>query len=321
MVLQSDEFEIPDIYPPEITIVSPVDGATYSTFPEINVTTNENATLVYSLNSHNETEVTQLVQHVVEGDNTLIIYATDLAGNTASREISFNYDPVPAAGFIANVTSGAVPLSVQFTDTSTNGPVSWSWDFGDNFTSAEQNPVHVYSDIGNFTVTLTAFNATGNASVTKSEYVRTVNESSGSEEPQVNATLSYWIEGVDSGDRTFVKVDELAPSETQVYAVHKEAGYEPNGSDVFIFYDNFSALDTSIWSTYGMAGTSSTTDGVLKLDYTGAYNEFYGIYTTNSVLPSKFVLTAYAKSGTGRHADLIGYGAVSYTHLTLPTIY
>ncbi|WP_406658140.1 DUF2341 domain-containing protein [Methanolobus sp. ZRKC2] len=70
------------------------------------------------------------------------------------------------------------------------------------------------------------------------DYFIAFNESGGSEEPQVNATLSYWIEGVDSDDRTFMKVDELAPSETEVYAVQKENGYAPNGDDVFDFFEN-----------------------------------------------------------------------------------
>jgi PKD repeat protein len=96
-----------------------------------------------------------------------------------SMIILFNVNTAQVAGFIVNVTSGTVPLSVQFTDTSTNNPANWFWDFGDNSTSAEQNPVHVYSDVGNFTVTLTTFGANGNASVTKSDYIMAINESSG----------------------------------------------------------------------------------------------------------------------------------------------
>ncbi|WP_413894551.1 hypothetical protein, partial [Candidatus Skiveiella danica] len=35
------------------------------------------------------------------------------------------------ANFTANPTSGNLPLTVQFTDTSTNAPTSWFWEFGD----------------------------------------------------------------------------------------------------------------------------------------------------------------------------------------------
>ncbi|MDW7732170.1 MAG: PKD domain-containing protein [Methanolobus sp.] len=296
--------------PLRIVVNSPINGTTYNTFPDISVTTNENTTLVYSLNGNNETDVTQLVQHVVEGDNTLIIYAADLAGNTASREISFNYDPVPAAGFIANVTSGTVPLSVRFTDTSTNNPVNWSWDFGDNSTSAEQNPVHVYSDVGNFTVTLTAFNATGNASVTKSEYVRTVNESSGSGGPgdDMNATLAYWIEGVDSGDRTFVKIDELAPFETKVYAVQKVDGYVPNGSDVFLCFTDGTEL--SQFNTAAYSGTITYSNGYAQL-----YQNIDGqrLYSSNQFTCNGTVVVKMKTNAnpSGKVGGVVGMGTPS----------
>jgi hypothetical protein len=72
----SENFEIEDVYPPEITIISPEDGGNYSTFPEINVTTNEEVTLVYNLNGYNETSAAQLQQHVVNGTNILTVHAT-----------------------------------------------------------------------------------------------------------------------------------------------------------------------------------------------------------------------------------------------------
>ena len=39
--------------------------------------------------------------------------------------------PGPTAGFIATPTSGAAPLTVNFTDTSSGSPTSWAWNFGD----------------------------------------------------------------------------------------------------------------------------------------------------------------------------------------------
>lgn len=49
---------------------------------------------------------------------------------------------------------------VSFTDLSQNLPTSWAWDFGDGFTSIEQNPTNVYAP-GTYTVTLTVTNAAG----------------------------------------------------------------------------------------------------------------------------------------------------------------
>ena len=63
------------------------------------------------------------------------------------------------------------PLDVQFTDTSTDNPTSWSWDFGDGSTSTLRNPLHTYTTISDYTVTLTASNADGSDSVTKTVHI------------------------------------------------------------------------------------------------------------------------------------------------------
>ncbi len=53
-------------------------------------------------------------------------------------------------------TSTVSDLAVSFKDASTGSPTAWSWDFGDNSTSTEQNPSHTYAKAGTYTVKLTA---------------------------------------------------------------------------------------------------------------------------------------------------------------------
>ena len=65
---------------------------------------------------------------------------------------------VPAASFTANLT-------VKFTDTSTNHPIGWKWNFGDDQTSTVQNPVHTFSSEGTYNVTLVATNAAGSSDI------------------------------------------------------------------------------------------------------------------------------------------------------------
>lgn len=62
------------------------------------------------------------------------------------------------ASFNENQTTGLEPLAVQFTDTSTDQPTKWSWNFGDRGTSTLQNPVHTYTASGIYTVNLSATN-------------------------------------------------------------------------------------------------------------------------------------------------------------------
>ncbi|MBN1997512.1 PKD domain-containing protein [candidate division KSB1 bacterium] len=60
----------------------------------------------------------------------------------------------PIAGFSADPLSGTVPLTVQFYDESTGTITSRQWNFGDGITSSETNPLHIFQEAGNFTVSL-----------------------------------------------------------------------------------------------------------------------------------------------------------------------
>jgi uncharacterized protein (TIGR02145 family) len=78
----------------------------------------------------------------------------------------------PVADFTGNPTSGTVPLTVNFTEQSTNEPTGWLWDFGDGNTSTQQNPQHDYQDVGSFTVQLIVSNSFGSDTETKSDYIQ-----------------------------------------------------------------------------------------------------------------------------------------------------
>ncbi len=54
---------------------------------------------------------------------------------------------------------GCVPYNAQFTNNSLGG-LSFLWDFGDGTTSTDENPTHLYSNVGSYEVTLTAFDST-----------------------------------------------------------------------------------------------------------------------------------------------------------------
>ena len=79
----------------------------------------------------------------------------------------------PVANFTVDKTSGDAPLTVQFTDTSTNTPTSWAWDFDNNGStdSTLQNPQFTYLTAGTKTVTLTAANAAGSSVKTRTNLI------------------------------------------------------------------------------------------------------------------------------------------------------
>jgi PKD repeat protein len=72
-----------------------------------------------------------------------------------------------------------MPLPVQFTDISTGTPTSWVWDFGDGSTSTTQSPSHTYTAAGTYTVKLTATNAGGSNTVTRTGLIAATTASSG----------------------------------------------------------------------------------------------------------------------------------------------
>jgi parallel beta-helix repeat protein len=79
----------------------------------------------------------------------------------------------PIAAFTSDVQSGTAPLTVIFTDQSTNTPTSWAWDFNNNgvVDSTAQNPSHIYTTAGIYTVKLTATNAGGSDDEVKTNYI------------------------------------------------------------------------------------------------------------------------------------------------------
>ena len=76
--------------------------------------------------------------------------------------------------FTTDTVTGNAPLTVNFTDTSVGTAgrpactaTGWTWEFGDGGTSVEQNPSHVYTEPGVYTVVLnvgTNYGTTGSVS-------------------------------------------------------------------------------------------------------------------------------------------------------------
>ncbi|SVB94136.1 uncharacterized protein METZ01_LOCUS246990, partial [marine metagenome] len=63
----------------------------------------------------------------------------------------------PTANFISDTTTGYLPLTISFTDTSEIGTYDinqWVWDFGDDATAEGTNVQHTYYQDGNYTVAL-----------------------------------------------------------------------------------------------------------------------------------------------------------------------
>ncbi len=111
--------------------------------------------------------------------------AVDLYGACSAEEIATTdawyavgvgakFDPTPCsqpptANFVANVTT-TCQGKISFIDQSILAN-SWLWDFGDGQTSTIQNPTHIYTSAGTYTVKLVATNANGSTPATKTSYI------------------------------------------------------------------------------------------------------------------------------------------------------
>jgi PKD repeat protein len=87
----------------------------------------------------------------------------------------------PVADFSASITSCALAQTVSFTDLSANYPFSWAWTFSSanvsfvNGTSAaSRNPEVQFTAAGTYSVTLTATNAFGSDTITKTGYITVI---------------------------------------------------------------------------------------------------------------------------------------------------
>ncbi len=101
-----------------------------------------------------------------EGDYVVTLTASKKGSeDTTSQIVSVTEDPddIVEANFEFTVSD----REVLFQDTSTGNPTSWRWDFGDGNTSSAQNPRHVYSNEGNYVVTLRAANRRTEDTVSK----------------------------------------------------------------------------------------------------------------------------------------------------------
>ncbi len=108
--------------------------------------------------------------------NVVLTVSTGVGSNTMTKTgyVTVEAPANPTAEFTADLTSGVAPLSVVFTDHSTPGSsaiTGWLWEFGDSVTSTEQNPTHVYSTPGMYTVSLTVTTAAGSNTATKPAYI------------------------------------------------------------------------------------------------------------------------------------------------------
>jgi PKD repeat protein len=116
------------------------------------------------------TLITPIISNIV-GKNLLVSASAVFPVKSGTFASAGGGGTAPTANFTASPTTTTTGTNIAFTDSSTGSPTTWAWTFGDGGTSSSQNPIHPYSSPGTYTVVLTATNATGSNTATKTNYI------------------------------------------------------------------------------------------------------------------------------------------------------
>ena len=122
----------------------------------------------------NSTEQNPVHAYTTAGNYNVSLRAwNDLGSDTMEKTGYITVTPKtpPIANFMADPISGTVPLNVTFIDASTSSPTGWTWNFGDGTNATLQNPMHTYTSVGNYTVSLNVTNEDGADSMTRTDYI------------------------------------------------------------------------------------------------------------------------------------------------------
>ena len=114
-----------------------------------NVDINDSTIMRTSVNGNAVATITDSI-----GCTTSVIVPVDLL-YLGDADFSMN------SSFYTDYNIWAINDAISFTNTSTADHLSYSWDFGDGNTSADENPIHAYVNEGTYQITLTVGYAYG----------------------------------------------------------------------------------------------------------------------------------------------------------------
>jgi PKD repeat protein len=134
----------------------------------------------------------------------------------------------PIANFVSDKNLICPGTTVVYSDMSSFAPTTWSWTFpgGTPASSAAQNPSVVYNTSGTYNVTLTASNANGTNTSTKSVYINVA--------ASVTLPLSEGFQGAGFPPPNWQNYD--AGNDNLTWVRNASVG---KGSTACMFYDNY----------------------------------------------------------------------------------
>ncbi|MGB7337512.1 MAG: PKD domain-containing protein, partial [Phototrophicaceae bacterium] len=124
----------------------------------VNTTTGNATTYAWNFgDGRTSSEQNPTITYETPGTYLVTLTASGPGGATTTEEVPINVEQplvAPVADFTADPESGSVELTVNFSNASDGSGLSYAWTFGDGGTSIDENPTHVYTAQGSYTVTL-----------------------------------------------------------------------------------------------------------------------------------------------------------------------
>jgi PKD repeat protein len=180
--------------------------------------------------------------------NVSLTASNAAGGDTETWNACVTVDPAgqaPVASFTSDVTSGPAPLTVHFTDQSTNNPTSWEWNFTDGGMSTEQNPIHVYQTPGTYSVYLSVVNAYGADAVWQMDYIHV----------QGDPLESNFTADVTSGPSPLtVNFTDLSTGNPTLWSWNFGDGIHSNLQNPSHTYESVGVYNASLWVEDGVTG-------------------------------------------------------------------
>ncbi len=138
---------------------SNMSGCTPDTITFTNTSTGANAYYWKFGDDSTSTAYSPAHIYTTAGQDTVTLISYGLAGcnDTTHLIVNITQAETVVSTFTASPLSGCVPVTVHFTNTSTNANHTL-WNFGDTDTSSTINPVHTYSSPGTYVVKLYSIN-------------------------------------------------------------------------------------------------------------------------------------------------------------------
>lgn len=211
-------------------------------------------------------------------------YAVAITLSTCVDTSACTFVQTPLADFTGNPTYGFPPLTVNFTDLSTDAVDTWEWDFGDGNTSDQQNPTNEYTEGGQYSVRLKITGPGGSDSIVKQNYIEVL----------FNAPTAEFIGTPTSGD---------APLEVQF----TDLSVDSVNSRLWFFGDGQVSFVQNPVHTYVTAGSYTVT---LQISGPGGNGEMEK--TDYITVNSNIILADFAGSPTTGQAPLM----VDFTDLS-----